>query len=207
MSNRTMVKVNVRRDIISMKTVSRKFKAPHCFIITKERILELADCKWLVVSDCGSYAELSLEDAADGASILRMKFSWLSEECTGAISGQKEYVTVPYDRLYQAALTSCEGMNTEWKMLSITKKSMPRIEFDSRRALHNVATHTRLRKKLGKFLSTHFQCPRSQRIVLYDNSRFDFYFQEYRDGNEGMSGAVILHGAGNLSTAYYGIHT
>lgn len=207
MSDRIMVKVHVLENTISMKTVSRKFKSPHYFYITKKRVLELADCKRLIVSDSGSFAELSLEDAANGTSILRIAFSWLNEEYNGRISGQKEYVAVPFDRFYKAALACCENMNTEWKILSITDKAMPRVEFDSGHTLHNVAEHPRLRKKLGKFLSVHFQWPRSQKIVLYDESSFDFFFQEYRDGNVAMCGGVILHGAENLGTAYYGIHT
>lgn len=211
MENRILVKFEVLEQVITLRTISRKFKAPHSFYILKKRILELADSKWMVVNDGSSFAVLSLEKTEDGSSILRIAFSWLSEEGNGAITGRREHIAVPFDRFYKAALPAQEDADTEadreWKVLSLGNKSMPRIEFNSRRNLREVAKHPRLRKKLGKFLSTHFQWHGSQRIVLYDDSLFDFYFQEYIGGKPGMCGGVILHGAADLRTAFYGIHT
>lgn len=207
MDNRILVKISVLEHTITIKTISRGFKKSHNFYILKERILELADHKWAVVSDSGSFAELSLETTAEGFLLLRITFSWLSADCSGGISGRKEDITVPFDSLYRAALPPYGNSVTEWKMLSHADKSMPRIEFDSRHALHNVVQSPLLRKKLGKFLATHFQWPRSQRIVLYDDGYSDFYFQEYMGGKLGICGGVILHGTENPKTAYYGIHT
>lgn len=207
MDNRILIKVSVLEHSITIKTISRGLKKSHNFYILKERILELADCKWVVVSDRGSFAELSLETVAEGLILLQITFSWLSVDCSGGISGRKEDIKVPFDRFYRSALSPYENVVTEWKMLSLTDKTMPQIEFESRHALHNVVQSPLLRKKLGKFLATHFQWPRSQRIVLYDDGYSDFYFQEYRGGKLGICGGVILHGTENPRTAYYGIHT
>lgn len=207
MENRILIKVNVQGEAILIKTISRKFKAPYYFCILKERILELADCNWMVVTDSGSFAVLSLEKTVDNTSILRITFSWLSEEGNGAITGRREYVVVPYDRLYKVSLPAYENVDTDWNMLSLADKTTPRIEFDSRQTLREVVKHPRLRKKLGKFLSNHFQWRKSQRIILYDGGLFDFYFQEYIGEKPGMCGGVILQEAVNLRTAFYGIHT
>lgn len=205
MNDRILVKVNVLKDEISLKTVSRNFKAPHFFYILKERFLELEDGKSIVVNHCGSFAELSRMQLA-GQEILQATFSWLEEEADGEVTGWRETVRLPYDRFYHAALEN--KPNGEWKMLSMMDNRSPMIRFESRCNLHNVARNPRVKKKLGRFLSNHFQWRRSQQIVLYDECPpFSFWFEEYRNEGMGMSGAVILHGQRNLKTAYYGIHT
>lgn len=206
MNDRILVKVNVLEHEISLKTVSRNFKAPHFFYILKERLLELEDGKSIVVKDCGSFAELTLRQSAEGRKTLYITFSWLEEETDGEMIGWRETVKLPYDRFYQRALK--DKSDGEWKMLSLLDNSNSKIRFESRHNLYNVARNPRVRKKLGRFLSNHFQWHRSQQIVLSDDfSPFSFCFQEYRDEGEGMFGAVILHGQENLKTAYYGIHT
>lgn len=206
MNDRILVKVNVLEHEISLKTVSRNFKAPHFFYILKERFLELEDGKSIVVKDCGSFAELSLRQSAEGRKTMYITFSWLEEETDGEVTGWRENVKLPYERFYHAALE--DKPDGEWKMLSLLDNSKSKIRFESRHNLYNVARNPRVRKKLGRFLSNHFQWHRSQQIVLSDDfSPFSFCFQEYRDEGEGMFGAVILHGQENLKTAYYGIHT
>ncbi len=206
MNNRILVKVKVLEQEILLKTVSRNFKAPHFFYILKERFLGLEDGKSIVVKDCGSFAELSWRQSAEGRKTLYITFSWLEEEADGEVTGWRETVRLPYDRFYQRAMK--DKPDREWKILSLLDNSKPNIRFESRCNLYNVARNPRVRKKLGRFLSNHFQWHRSQQIVLSDDfSPFSFCFQEYRDEGEGMFGAVILHGQENLKTAYYGIHT
>lgn len=206
MNNRIMVRVKVLEKEILMKTVSREFKAPHFFYILKERIRELEQDKSMTVKDCGSYAELSQIRSTAGQRILRITFSWLKEEYNGELTGRRETVELPYDLFYQAATedtTSCE-----WKILSMVNKSRPKILFESRSNLHNAVRNPRVRKKLGRFFSRHFQWPHSQKIVLSDDwCPYSFNFTEYRNEGEGMFGGVILHGQENMRTAFYGIHT
>ena len=57
-------------------------------------------------------------------------------------------------------------------------------------------------------LMANFNWPDADEIHLTnDFMPYSFFFREYRNGQAGMCGGLILHGQEDMDKAYYGIHT
>ena len=89
-------------------------------------------------------------------------------------------------------------------------RGRPRLVFDGNQAnLRAAIGDPLIRHTLGKALMANFNWPDSDEIhITNDFLPYSFFFREYRNGRAGMCGGLILHGQdGDISKAYYGIHT
>lgn len=204
------LKARYSNGILSLRTVSRARKAPHWFVIPFEqpRQFEQAVEQGMVVSDIHSFATLSFRNDSAGTRLLQIQFTWLQEEKPGQVKGWTERVRIPYIpfRTYMEAAVNLDDLS--WKQLSIPTRVTRRVEFHSRKNLHNVIQHPVLRHKLGKFLEQHFQWENSKAIIVYDDFLpYSFVFQECLASGTGICGGIILNHTEDLRKAHYSIHT
>lgn len=210
MSDRIMAKVRCDKELLYIRTVSRKKRSPHRFAILRSELqkLEQEPNKRVLTTDCGSYAILRLTKGSDNTQILEIRFTWLQEDGNGKVHGWKEDVRLPYAPFHDFAKAGEDMDGAEWRQLSIPELVTCRYEFRSRSNLHAVVRQPHLRHKLGKALEQHFRWRGTERIVLYDDSQpYSFFFEEYTPYGRGICGGLILHQAGDLQKAQYRVHT
>ncbi len=208
MNHRTMVKVRCDKEMIYIWTVSWEKKSPHRFAILRSELQKLEEKKRLITTDCGSFAVLRLTETVAGMQILEIRFAWLQEDGNDKVHGWKEDVRLPYKPFHAFTGVGEDMDDAEWRQLSIPEKVTCRYEFRSRKNLHEVARWPILRRKLGKTLEQHFQWRGTEKIVLYDDIQpYSFFFEENTHYGRGICGGIILHGAENLQSAQYSIHT
>ena len=208
MNNRTMIKLSASEDCITLRTFSKEYHSPQGFVLTEKELLELEEKRYMTVSDIRSFAKLALKKTMEQGDILEIFFTWLSDAGGGKVSGRTETVRLSYEK-FKAFVKESREKGIQLRVLSLEEHAGPKIEFQSRRNLKAVAETKALRKKLGKFLSSHFlRWQGSRQITVYDDFEpYSFFFQEQTPYGSGMCGGVILHGRENLEKAYYGIHT
>ncbi|MCI9071949.1 MAG: hypothetical protein HFH80_03935 [Lachnospiraceae bacterium] len=208
MNNRTMIKLSASEDCITLRTFSKEYHSPQGFVFLEKDLLELEEKGYMTVSDIRSFAKLSLKKTMEQGDILEIFFTWLSDAGGGKVSGRTETVRLSYEK-FKAFIKESRDSGTQIRVLSLEEHSGPKIEFQSRQNLKAVAERKILRKKLGKFLGSHFlRWQGGRQITVYDDSTpYSFFFQEQTPYGSGMCGGVILHGRENLEKAYYGIHT
>lgn len=210
MGQRTMVKLSASEGCVFLWTVSRGFRSPHRFGISDRELQALEVERHTIVSDIHSFAELRLDRSAkeENVDVLTIDFTWLSDSGFRRVAGREETIHLPYRQL-QEKLEESRGLGGAGVgMLSLDEKAAPRIEFQSRNNLREVAERKVLRKKLGRFLNNHFSWKGSRRIVVYDDFvPYSFFFQEERLNGNGICGGIILHGQEDLKKACYGMHT
>lgn len=210
MNDRTMVKIRCDRELLSIRTVSRRRKSHHWFAILRDELqqLEQRSGRQHIFNDCGSFAALRLMKPPNGRQILEIRFTWLQEEGGGRVYGWQESIRLPYEP-FHAFVEAGENMSgTMWRQLSIPEKVTRRFEFRSRKNLHEVTRRPLLRHKLGKVLERHFRWKGTEKIVIYDDSQpYSFFFEEITPYGTGLCGGIILHGADDLRKAQYGVHT
>ena len=140
--------------------------------------------------------------------MLTVDFTWLSDGGGRRVVGREETLHLPYRQFQEKLEESRKLGGAGVGMLSVDEKGMPKIEFQSRKNLREVAERKVLRRKLGKFLNNHFSWKGSRRIVVYDDFvPYSFFFQEERLNGKGICGGIILHGQEDLKKACYGMHT
>lgn len=209
-NQRIMLKLSASEDRVSLRTVSRDFCSPQRFIILESELRELEEKRYIIVSDIRSFAELRLEKAGtvgDGE-ILSVTFTWLSDMGRGKVSGTEEALRLSFRRFREGMEKSRSLDGAGVGMLSLKDRGVPKIEFQSRKHLAEVARIQTLRRKLGKFLDSHFAWKGGGRIVVSDDFvPYSFFFREERDNGTGLCGGIILHGQEDLKKAYYGMHT
>ena len=131
-----------------------------------------------------------------------------SMDAEGKVSGNKETLRVSYERFMAMVEKSAAENGATQKLLSPDRRSLPKIEFQSRQNLKHVAGRKRLRRQLGKFLDSYFLQNGRERIAIYDDYEpYSFQFVEHTAYGRGLCGGIILHGQDHLKTAYYGMHT
>lgn len=210
MGQRTMVKLSASDGCVFLWTVSRGFRSPHRFGISDRKLQVLEDKSHIIVSDIHSFAELRLgRSVKEGnGDMLTVDFTWLSDSGFRRVAGREETIHLPYRQFQEKLEESRKLGGTGVGMLSVNEKGTPRIEFQSRKNLREVAERKVLRKKLGRFLNNHFSWKGSRRIVVYDDFvPYSFFFQEERLNGNGICGGIILHGQDDLKKASYGMHT
>lgn len=210
MEQRTMVKLSASEDCVFLWTVSRGFRSPHRFGISVRELQALEMERHMIVSDIHSFAELRLgRSVKEGnGDMLTVDFTWLSDSGFRRVAGREETIHLPYRQFQKKLEESRKLGGTGVGMLSVNEKGTPRIEFQSRKNLREVAERKVLRKKLGRFLNNHFSWKGSRRIVVYDDFvPYSFFFREERLNGNGICGGIILHGQDDLRKASYGMHT
>lgn len=205
MDNRALVKISATKNCIGFRTVTPTEKSPHRFYVLRDSILALEAKSRVIEQDCASFAVLR-RDKAGGT--LSIRFVWLSGSgCQ--ITGREETVTLPYDKLLEFMDDSAtENGPKEWNTLSVEASRTPRLIFCGQENLHDALRRKAVRRKLVRFLRDHFQWGSSDEIRFYnDFVSYSFFFREFRDGQPGMCGGLILHGQENMARAQYSIHT
>lgn len=207
MENRTMVKIQAGSSGVSVRTVSRSFKSPRSIFIEKERLWELQEKGRCTVRDGLPTADMSRHGLSSGEDCIKVFFIWLEGTGEGEIKGCTEQICLPCGKFLEYA-TACMQDGKERRLLSVSERSTPKIEFLSRRRLREVAENKTIRKKFGRFLDRKLSRLRYKRIVLSDESEpFSFGFTCYTAEGAGLCGGIILHRQGSLESASYGMHT
>lgn len=205
---RTLMKLSVSDNCISLRTISKGFRHDHRFLLLEKELRILEENRHMVTSDIWSFVEMHLEKAGEEGDILRIEFTWLDDAGNGRVTGKIERLKVPYDRFKEGIAESRRLGGACVGLLSMKERGNPKIEFHSMENLKEVAESPVLRKKLGKFLARHFAWKRSDKIMVYDDYvPYSFFFREERGDGRGVCGGIILHGQEDLRKAYYGIHT
>lgn len=201
---RILVKMDCNENGCDIKTVSRNVKSRQRFYIPREQAAEAEKNGSWIVQDGSSFARICvLEDRVNGKRV-EIHFFWASIAENDCYNGRKERISLPYG-IFQKAFA---GEELHMKILSPMEKHLPKIVFESRKNLKEVVKHPQLRRKLGKFLSKHFQWENAVQIEIYDDFLpYSFGFCECREHGYGITGGIILHGQEDLRTAEYGMHT
>lgn len=202
-----MVKLSASDSCIGFRTVSRTGKSPHWFYVTRDELAALDEQHHIVTRDLASFAEF----VSSQNNLLEIRFTWLSEQGDGDVSGHKESVTLNYPAIKEFAEKSLCGGRTDCSMLSIdTSCRRPILDFSAALApLHRVLASPVMRKKLSRALRDNFQWPRTPAIAFYPDWDPDsFFFKEIRqDGRTGLCGGLILHHEDRRRGPYYAVHT
>ena len=205
MSNRTLVKVSASENCIGFRTISRRRKSDHTFLVTRDELARLEYEPQIITRDIYSFAVLRRDTAAGTLSV---NFSWLNGNCSGDLIGREETVTLPYDALTDFVQASAqEDGPQQWKTLSTEKVTTPKIVFVDKPRLSECLENKVVRKKLARALRDNFQ--HDERVEFYHESiPYSFFFQVFRAGWSPLVGGLILHNYdGNLKKAHYSVHT
>lgn len=205
MNNRILVKVYAGENCIGFRTVSRKRKSNHEFLVTRDELARLEQEQELITRDIHSFAVLCRDTTAG---TLTINFSWLSGRSNGKLEGWGEMITLPYDALMAFVQASAQKDGPkEWKTLSIQKTTTPQIVFVDKPRLHECLENKVVRKKLARALRDNFRC--HERVEFYlESIPYSFVFQSFRSGWAPLVGGLIFHNYdGNLKKARYSVHT
>lgn len=207
---RTMVKLSAWGECVSLRTVSRKFRSPHRFVLLEKELEELGEKRHALSRDIRSFAEMRLEKAgAEGdGDILVIKFAWLGDAGGGKLSGTEETLRFSWDAFRESIAGSRRLDGAAVKLLAMKGCRPPKVEFHSRKHLKDVAGMPVLRKKLGKLLARQLACGESVRVMVYDDFvPYSFLFREETAYGTSLCGGIILHGQEDMKKAHYEIHT
>ena len=201
---RILVKMDCNENGCDIRTVSCEAGVSKRFYILQKEAAEAERNGSWIVQDGSSFARICvLEDRVNGKRV-EIHFFWASPAENDCYNGRKERISLPYG-IFQKAFA---GEERHIKVLSLKEKHFPKLVFRSGKNLKEVAKHPRLRRKLGNFLSKHFQWENAVQIEIYDDFLpYSFGFCECREHGYGITGGIILHGQEDLRTAEYGMHT
>lgn len=206
MDDRTLVKVSAGENCIGFKTISRRRKSGHEFLVTRGELARLENETEVISNDIRSFAVLRRNTANGTVSI---HFSWLDGGCNSTLTGWEDTVILPYDALaaFVQASTQEDGPK-KWQHLSLCRTSRPKLVFHAQDRLRECLANRTVRKKLSHALRDHFNYPSVEQIIFYhDFEPYSFMFQEVRNGRSGMCGGLIFHNRGDLKKAEYSVHT
>ncbi len=201
--DRVLVKFSSVKDYIDIRTVSRELKAPFGFTMLRDDFITLERDGKVIVRDMFSFAEFWRNTARGTVTIC---FTWLNNHGYQYV-GRKQTVELPYKEVIDFALGDREKQRT-WKVLSIEAKNSPRLVFECPTQLRKCLENNIIRRKLFRFLRDNFKWWGAEKICFYsDFVPYSFFFREYHNGVSGITGGLIYHSSGDLSTGYYSIHT
>ena len=206
MTDRVLVKVSVDGDDIHLRLIDPSEKTHRSFCIDYDAFDDLEYREMAGVNDCGSFAVLR-RNRADGTA--SMRFVWLSSSGDGPVAGWEQTVKLPFQEMCSFIRASAEkGGPSKWAALSVKPGNTPKLVFCGRENLHDAVENQTVRRKLVRFLRDNFKWWGTDEIRFYnDFVPYSFSFQEFRNGQPGMCGGLILHSQKNLEKAYYSIHT
>ncbi len=208
-----LVKFQSYKTHIGIRTITRQAKSPQTFYLPHLSFTDLEASGCIVLRDSYSFAEFEL---IDGGATVKIDFTWLTQYGDKTAKGYAQTVYLDYDALANRIWDSLEGNHgpKAWSMLSVERSSRrPKLDFSSpgaQKTIREVLAVPVLRHKLTRAVRDNFQWPDgSDHVVRFyaDYDRYSFFFQEYRDGKEGICGGLILEHYDGLAKAKYGVHT
>ena len=205
MNTRILVKVSASENCIGFRTISRRRKSEHNFLVTRDELARLEYEPQIITRDIYSFAVLRRDT---DAGMLSIDFSWLNGSGGNKLMGWEETITLPYDELADFVQASTqEGGPKEWKTLSTEKVTTPQIVFVDKPRLSECLENKVVRKKLARALRDNFRC--DERVEFYHESiPYSFLFRAFRSGWSPLVGGLIFHNYdSNLKKAYYSVHT
>lgn len=211
MTDRIMLRAYASENTISIQTYTPRMKSPQRFYITYSELDRLQSEGSIITNDIHSFVKLRLDEHRDR---LTFEFTWLSGCGFDRVEGVEQTVHLRWgkfrDFLDVVRQPDCPKENKVFRAVSLdARRGRPRLVFDGNRAnLRAAIGDPRVRHKLGKALMANFNWPDADEIHLTnDFMPYSFFFREYRNGQAGMCGGLILHGQEDMDKAYYGIHT
>nr|WP_325204306.1 hypothetical protein [uncultured Oscillibacter sp.] len=206
MKSRALVKASATKCGINFRVINPAEKYHRNFSILREDFENLETRGAAAAHDGGSFA-LMRRILSEGVVFIR--FVWLSSHDDGRVTGWKETVKLPFESL-RCFVRDSAGENgpSKWSALSMESRAAPKFVFCGEENLHSVLGNQLVRRKLVKFLRSNFRWQGTDEIRFYnDFVPYSFFFREFRDGQPGMCGGLILHGQENMAKAQYSIHT
>ena len=207
MNDRIKLNILSSGDYLIFHTYSRAHKLSHSFYVNRDKFWELERNGFVAAFDHPSVLTIRINGHDN---TVTFTFAWLNLCDSGELHGREEIVKVSEAPLMEFVRRSEEPDGPEkWTALSIPEKQRPHIVLKSAKNLKAVIGNAAIYRKFRKVLLTHFCWPRSDEIIIYDDSMpYSFGFTEIRNGESGICGGIILHNYHNdLKTAYYGVHT
>ena len=159
MPERIMLKAVLDGEYIVLRTVTESGRKSTRFYISRSKLAKLQN-NYIIVKD-SSFAEFFPNTSNDTMEIM---FYWTKYNGFEEFTGYTQRLNINYSA-FMDFITAGTG---EFKAMSMQESFSPKITFDSRRNLHEVATDKLLRRKLSKFLRDNFKWTSSE-IKLYDD--------------------------------------
>ena len=207
MNDRIKLNILSSGDYLIFHTYSRAHKLSHSFYVNRDKFWELERNGFVAAFDHPSVLTIRINSSNN---TVTFTFAWLNLCDNGELHGREEIVTVPEASLMEFVRSSEVPDGPEkWTALSIPEKQRPHIVLKSGKNLKAVIGNAAIYRKFRKVLLTHFCWPRSDEIIIYDDSMpYSFGFTEIRNGESGICGGIILHNyRDDPAAAYYAVHT
>ena len=205
---RTMLKLSVRDEFIVFQTYSRRNGRSSQFYMRVETLNALEQLRTIIAMDDPHFVKMHIYVDRTGVERLCIQFTWLSISGLDSVHGRREFLDVDYAR-FKAATEKSRAQQEAWQtLLTLPEQGKPPIQMHSKGNLKKVLQNRTLKKKLGRFLASHFRWESAKCIYICDDYLpYSFFFQEEFDDGRGICGGIILHGPEDLRKAYYEIHT
>lgn len=206
MNNRVLVKVSATKYGIDFRIINPAEKYHRNFSIFREDFENLENRGTAAAYDGGSFAWMR-RILSEGA--VSIRFIWLSSYDDGRVTGCEDTVKLPFESLRCFVRDSArEDGPSKWSALSMESRAAPKFVFYGKQNLRAVLGNRPVRRKLVKFLQNNFRWQGTDEIRFYnDFVPYSFFFREFRGGQPGICGGLILHGQENMAKAQYSIHT
>ena len=205
---RTMLKLSVRDEFIVFQTYSRRNGRSSQFYMREDTLDTLKQTGVAVSMDDPHFIKLRTYFDRAGVERLCIQFTWLSISGNDDVHGRREFLDVDYVKFKAATEKSHAGQGTWQKLLTLPEQGKPPIQMNSKGNLKKVLQNRTLKKKLGRFLASHFRWESAKCIHISDDYLpYSFFFWEEFDDGRGICGGIILHGQEDLRKAHYEIHT
>lgn len=204
---RIMVTLSVDGGYLKLHTCSRQYGRSRTFYIPESKFGGPTQERRFIAADGQDFVRVRIEALAPDEKVT-LDFAWLSCFGQDGLCGRSEWAELNCETFYKAIGQSRAQEGKPQRLLSPRPAPAPRIRFESRQNLRKTVQNKTLRKKLGRFLATHFQWKDCRAIRIFDDFvPYSFCFEERTAQGSGLCGGIILHGQENLSTAHYEMHT
>ena len=189
MNNNIMLKLRYTDTEAVIRLVSRQGKISNIYVDLDE-LKKFVDEGYADFRDCDDYITASLNNG-----MVYMRITHVVPYSSGKIEGWRYYVHFPIQKLLYfldcSESVDCGGW---YKILCKDEDSYPVICFHSDHALRNIADDPITRRAFCKAIRNSFKYRNSERIDLWDDGVYDFFFRETRAGGErGICGGLIRH--------------
>lgn len=190
-----LVKFDSNGYYTTMQIRSRKWRISSIYIPTQAIIDFLCGGSRMDYHDCDDH--VTFYHYSD--SIVHIKVTHVVPYFNGEIGGRQVHLYVSKPKLTELIDTG------KFSLLSNEPSDYPRVSFTGR-TLERVVADPLKRRALSKFLRDGFHWHGAKEIKLYDDGRYDFFFEEImEDDHIGLVGGLILH-EGTRQRGLYSYH-